>query len=368
MFEGGMIMLYTDLIAVVDLEQGDVEEVDIEEEFIEETIGGAAANLKLLEKYPDSLILGTGVLTGTLCPGSSVGVVTAKRNGTVCHSAFNWFAGPELKLSGFSFVVIKGKSQDPVYLWLHDEIADIEKTDLWGKNTWETTDILREELGENRIQTLVIGEGGEKKSGASLLVNNYWGCDDRNALASVLGEKNVKAVAMRGMGEIEIDDPETFTADAETLLSHLKSTISKKGAPIEGLDSITNRYNACFNCPYPCRNFVMTGEGKGVLIFERHLTDLMSHGLDLKTAVATLEDCYKTGVNPKYGKDPKALVTMGPQPVQPLETNEAWYYTIGICPILDRFSIDKERVLSMINAGSGMDVSQDHIDAVISAL
>ena len=361
-------MLYTDLIAVVDLEEEDVEEVDIEEEFIEESIGGAAANMTLLKEYPGSLILGTGALTGTLCPGSSVGIVTAERNGTVCHSAFNWFAGTELKLSGFSFVVIKGKASDPVYLWLHDEIADIEKTDLWGKNTWETTDILRDELGEDRIQTLVIGEGGEKQSGASLLVNNYWGCDDRNALASAFGERNMKAVAMRGMGEIEIDDPETFTAQAENLLSHFRSAVKKKGTPIEGLDAITHRYDACFNCPYPCRNFVMTGEEKGVLTFQRHLADLISHGLDVKEAVTVLEECYKYGVNPHYGTDPKALVTMEPQPVQPLESHEAWYYTMGICPILNQFSVDRETILNLVNSGTGLDLSQEDVDAVISTV
>ena len=361
--------MYTDLIAVVDLEEGEVEEVDIEEEFIEENIGGAAANYALLNEYPGSVILGTGVFTGSLFPGSAVGVVTANKNGTVCHSAFNWFAGPELKLSGFSFVVLQGKAEDPMYLWLHDEIADIEKADFWGKDTWETTDYLRDELGEDRIQTLVIGEGGEKKSGASLLVNNYWGCDDRNALASALGEKNVKAVAMRGMGELEISEPEEFVSCAETVLNDLKSAVNgKKGTPVDGLDKITHRYDACFNCPYACRNFVMTGEDKGVVTFGRHLTDLISHGLDVKTAAETLETFYRLGVNPAYGKDPHSLVSMGPQPVQPLEGKEPWYYTIGVCPILDQFNINEDHVITMINAGTGLDITRDDLDSIVSDL
>lgn len=359
--------LYTDLIAVVDLEEGDVEEVDIEEEFIQENIGGAAANVALLNEYPGSVVLGTGILTGTLFPGSAVGVITGTKNGTVCHSAFNWFAGPELKLSGFSFVVLKGKAETPVYLWLHDEIADIETTDLWGKNTWETTDYLRDELGEARIQTLVIGEGGETQSGASLLVNNYWGCDDRNGLASLLGEKNVKAIAVRGMGEVEIADPEGFVSRAEEVLTHLKSTITKKGAPIKGLDEITRQYDACFNCPYPCRNFVTTGE-EGVVIFERHLNDLISHGLDVKKAAEALQEFYKLGVNPQYGKDPTSLVSAGHQPVQPLEDKEPWYYTIGVCPILDQFQIDEDTVVDMINLGADIDITKEDLDSVVSRL
>jgi aldehyde:ferredoxin oxidoreductase len=360
--------LYTDLIAVVDLEEGDVEEVDIEEEFIEKNIGGACANVALLNQYSDSVILGTGVLTGTLFPGSALGVVTAKKNGTVCHSAFNWFSGPELKLSGFSFVVLKGKAENPVYLWLHDEIADIESTDLWGKNTWDTTSHLREELGEDRIQTLVIGEGGEKKSGAALLVNNYWGTDDRNGLAAALGEKNVKAIAMRGMGEVEIAEPEDFTSTAEEVLAGLKSKIKKRGAPVEGLEAITHRCDACFNCPYACRNFVKTGEDEGVVIFERHLRDLLAHGFDIKQAAATLQTCYQLGVNPKYGKDPKALTTLGPQPVQPLEGKEGWYYTLGVCPILDQFGIDEEAAVRAIAAGTGLDVSSESLDDIVSRL
>lgn len=357
--------LYTDLIAVIDLEEAEIEEVDIEEEFIQENIGGAAANKALLDKYPDSVVLGTGILTGTLFPGSALGVVTASKEGTVCHSGFNWFAGSELKLSGFSFVVITGKSEEPVYLWLHDEIADIEKTDAWGKNTWETTDYLREELGEDRIQTLVIGKGGESQSGASLLVNNYWGTDDRNGLASILGEKKVKAVAMRGMGEIEIANPEEFVSTAEAALTDLKGKISKKGALIDGLDAITQRYDACFNCPYACRNFVTTGE-EGVVIFERHLQDLLSHGLDVKTAAETLRECYTLGVNPSFGKDPAALLTMGAQPVQPLEKKEAWYYTVGVCPILDRFSVAEDTVLDAINHGTDLDIAKKDLDQVVS--
>ncbi|MBU6999068.1 MAG: hypothetical protein HXS41_10150 [Theionarchaea archaeon] len=360
--------LYTDLIAVVDLEEGEVEEVDIEEEFIEKNIGGACANTALLAQYPDAVVLGTGVLTGTLFPGSALGVMTAKKNGTVCHSAFNWFSGPELKLSGFSFVVLKGKAENPVYLWLHDEIADIESTDLWGKTTWDTTSWLREELGEDRIQTLVIGEGGEKKSGAALLVNNYWGTDDRNGLAALLGEKNVKGIAMRGMGEVEISEPEDFISAAEDALTGLKSKIKKRGAPVEGLDAITQRADACFNCPYACRNFVKTGTDEGVVIFERHLRDLMAHGLDVKKAAETLQTCYQLGVNPAYGKDPKALTTLGPQPVQPLEGKEGWYYTLGVCPILDQFGIDEDAAVRAVAAGTGLDISAETLDDAVSRL
>jgi len=358
--------MYTDLIAVVDLEEEEVEEIDIEEEFIEENIGGAAANVALLSEYPDAVVLGTGILTGTLFPGSAVGVISAKKNGTICHSAFNWFAGPELKLSGFSFVVLTGKADQPAYLWLHDEILDIEETDLWGKNTWETTDYLRDELGEDRIQTLVIGEGGEQKSGASLLVNNYWGIDDRNALASALGERNIKAIAMRGMGEIEIAEPEEFVSKAEEVLADLKGKISQKGAPIDGLDEATQRYDACFNCPYACRNFVTTGEDEGVVIFERHLTDLISHGLDVKTAATTLREHYKWGVNPAYGKDPASLVSVESQPVKPLEKKEPWYYTIGVCPILDQFKISEEAVVDMINLGTGLDITKEDLSNIVS--
>ncbi len=359
--------LYTDLIAVVDLKKGEVEEVDIEEEFIQENIGGAAANAALLAEHPGSVVLGTGILTGTLFPGSAVGVVTAKRNGEICHSAFNWFAGPELKLSGFSFVILEGKAEEPVYLWLHDEIADIENAETWGKDTWETTHHLRDELGENRIQILVIGEGGEKKSGAALLINNYWGTDDRNALASVLGEKNVKAVAMRGMGEVEISEPEEFVSKAEEVLNSLKSKITRTGAPIQGLDQITQKYNACFNCPYACRNSVQIGE-EGVVIFERHLRDLVSQGLDIKKAAETLKECYKLGVNPKYGKDPRSLVTLGPQPVQKLEDREPWYYTVGICPILDQFGISEDAVIDAINLGAGLDITKEGLEKIVSRL
>jgi aldehyde:ferredoxin oxidoreductase len=199
-------------------------------------------------------------------------------------------------------------------------------------------------------------------------VNNYWGCDDRNGLASALGEKNVKAVAMRGMGEVEIADPEAFVSAAETALTSMKSRITRKGAPIDGLDTITHRYDACFNCPYPCRNFVMTGEEEGVVTFQRHLTDLMSHGLDIKAAAETLQECYKLGVNPAYGKDPASLVSAGPQPIQPLEGKEPWYYTLGVCPILDQFQVDEDTVVEIINAGVEFDITKEDLATIVSRL
>jgi aldehyde:ferredoxin oxidoreductase len=142
--------MYTEYYLVVDLATGEAEEVELEEEFVEQYVGGAKLNLALYEKYKDEdpIVFGSGLFTSTMVPGSCLGVLTAKSplTGKVAHAPITWNAGAELKFTGYSFVVVKNKAAEPTYLWLHDEIADfVDASAIWGKDTWEATDSIRDE-------------------------------------------------------------------------------------------------------------------------------------------------------------------------------------------------------------------------------
>ncbi len=319
--------LTNETILIVDLASGETYKEDIDEEFYESHIGGVRINLALFEKYQeeDPIILGTGLLTGTLVPGSALGIVTAKspQTGKVCHAPICIYGGMELKYAGFDFVVIKGISPNPVYLWLHDEVADInDAVDLMGKDSWATTDELRKSLGEDIIQVLNIGPAGERQSDLAQIILNYWATGDRWGFGKLLGQKNVKAIALRGMGIFDLEDEEGFVDACADLFKAFKdepSLSGKKGiidiAAAMGeditdwLSPIIHRHSADYNCPYPINTFVKYNEDPTILketdVAETgfYLTDIYGllefkkMGLSAEDSCRMLEACAREGIN-----------------------------------------------------------------------
>ena len=425
-----MDYMYSGLILVVDLESGEAEEVDLEEEFIKDNLGGATANLALYEEYKDKdpMILGSGFFTGTLVSGSALGIVTAKSplTGKIAHAPLAWFFGPELKLSGYDFVVLLNKSEKPVYLWLHDEMADVkDASGIWGKDTWETTDFLRNELGDDRVQVLTIGKAGENRVKSAQLINNYWVSGDKFGFGAVFGEKNVKALALRGMGELELDDPEAFLEKDLVLLGKVKERVTGKnvdwlanesGVDIGGLEPFIHRNNACFNCPYPCRPYVKYNEVStvmsstkvqepGVLISDLYGMVCFSKKLDMETSLRAIEKCSRVGIDPvvagslikNTGLDdvlreidsmvPSESDVSGIKPwdkdfdygafgsfCPPLtddwKEKVALSYTLGLCPILLSLvpELNKEALVEMINITAGWEITVDDLDNVVKRL
>ena len=315
---------YKEAILVVDLETKECETEDLNEELVEKALGGAAINMALYEKYKDRdpLIIGTGFFTGTFMPAGSGGVITGKSpiTGKIAHVPFGIYAGVELKLTGFDFVVILGKADAPVRLWLHDGLADADDaSDVWGKDVWESTDKMREIYGDDMIQLLLIGPAGENKVKAASVSENYWGSNDNLGLGAVFGEKNLKAVCMRGLDSLEV--AEGFFAKCIELKNEITGgTISGKAGlkdiavdlgidagAIEKLNSTTHRNNAGYNCPYPAYTYLkyreapsamaMQGEAEpGCLITNiAGFAALNSAGVDAPEAI---EKCNRLGICP----------------------------------------------------------------------
>lgn len=323
-----MEYLASNKIAIVDLGKAEVQEEELEETLVQERIGGAGITTALYRRFEaeDPIVLGSGLLTGTLVPGSALGLVTAKSplNGKISHAPLTLYLGMELKFSGFDYIVIKGASANPVYLWLHDGILDIQKADeLWGKETWTATDTIRLELGDDLIQVLVIGPAGETGSSAAQLINNYWGSGDRWGFGGLFGSKKLKGIAIRGMGLLEISDPEGFIARCQSLLSEIKKGpwAGKKGIPdlaaalgeegVAGwLDPITHRHKSCFNTPFATNTFVFLDEDPrlfqepeggepGFLINDVYgLLGLKKFGLSAVDACRIMKKCARLGLDP----------------------------------------------------------------------
>lgn len=190
-----------------------------------EWVGGLGVGIKILydELKPwvtpydpaNVLVFGTGPMNGTLAPASGRLSAHSKSPMTfgIGSSNAGGFFAPELKYAGFDHVVIKGKADRPVYLWINDgEVSIKDASELWGKTTWETDDIIKSDFGDPGIQTLSIGAAGENLvRGACIMVNKNRALG-RCGLGAVMGSKNLKAIAVRGTGSVEVADPDRFIA------------------------------------------------------------------------------------------------------------------------------------------------------------
>ncbi|MGD0424848.1 MAG: aldehyde ferredoxin oxidoreductase family protein [Candidatus Bathyarchaeia archaeon] len=173
------------------------------------------------------LIFATGPLTGTLAPSAGSWEACFKSPLTnvwgEARSGGSW--GPRLKQAGFDFLIVTGRSDKPVYLWMNDgqiEIRSAEK--LVGKNVIETDQIVKEEIGDHQASVAAIGQAGENKVRFAAIMNDIDRAAGRCGGGAVMGSKNLKAVAANGTRGISLADPEGFreavTAANETMIKN----------------------------------------------------------------------------------------------------------------------------------------------------
>lgn len=161
---------------------------------------------------PDNkLIFATGVLTYSKFAGASRFSVMAKSPLTGGYGeaeAGGWW-GPELVAAGFNAIILEGKAEKPVYLWLHDGVAEIRDAGtIWGKTNKQAYDWLIAEHGKARIAQ--IGPAGENLVRYAHILNELHHVNGRSGLGAVMGSKKVKAIVVRGTAERELADPEAF--------------------------------------------------------------------------------------------------------------------------------------------------------------
>ena len=208
---------------MIELSRGKVQKQPLNEEMVKNFVGGRGINSKILfdETTPgidplspnNTLIFGTGPLNGTLSPSSGRWTVTSKSpiTGILGDANAGGSFGPELKFAGYDHVVIKGKAEKPVYLFIDDDQVHIRKADhLWGKDTWETDKIIKQELGDREIQIAYIGPAGENLARIACVMSNLTRAAGKTGQGAVMGSKNLKAIAVRGTKGITVAHPEEF--------------------------------------------------------------------------------------------------------------------------------------------------------------
>ncbi len=194
-----------------------VEEPD--EKFYRKYMGGSAlAMYYLLKEMPagvdplvpeNVLVLALSVLTGTAISGQSRMTAAAKSplTGGIGDSQGGGFFPAELKFAGFDAIVIKGKADKPVYLWIHDGKYELrDAAHLWGKITGEAEAMIKEELGDDKIEVWQIGPAGEKGVRFAGIFSMSNRANGRTGMGAVMGSKNLKAVAVRGKRRPRVAD------------------------------------------------------------------------------------------------------------------------------------------------------------------
>jgi aldehyde:ferredoxin oxidoreductase len=226
----------------VDLTSGKTSVEPLNEEFAKKYIGGIGLGMRLwlenskpgVEPFsPENpLILATGPIAGTMWPTggnghafvskspASYGVGEAKAHGTF---------GTELKRAGYDVVIMNGKSERPVYLWIDDDSVQlVDASQLMGKSPQETEDAIREELGDYYIRVAAIGVAGEKLSRIACIINDKTRAAGRTGLGAVMGSKNLKAIAVRGTCDITVAKPEVFMEMVKEFHERMKGPAASK--------------------------------------------------------------------------------------------------------------------------------------------
>jgi len=207
-------------IAYIDLSTGDVETKPIPREIRKKFLGGRGLDAYLLYNHtekgcdplgPDNaLIISGGILTATCASATARTHIMAKSplTGLLGSANMGGFFAPELAWAGFHHLVIKGKAENPVYIFIHNgDIQIREATHLWGMSTTEAQWKIREELGDEEVKSCVIGPAGENLVRYANVMTGVKNSAGRSGMGCVMGSKKLKAVAVRGTMDIHIAHP-----------------------------------------------------------------------------------------------------------------------------------------------------------------
>ena len=295
----------------VDLTKKEFSIRDVDEETRRKYIGGAGIAAKILwdettgttdPLSPETpLIFITGPLTGTTMPLSSRHIVAGISPLTniwgEAHAGGAW--ADELVHTGFDGVVIRGKAEKPVYIWLQDGDVEIrDASHLWGMDTYEVEEPLKRET-DKKASVLTIGPAGERLVKIACIMND--GKQGRAAarcgLGAVMGSKRLKAIVVRGTRKISIYDKDRFKESVAKIYAQspvkkheemvgmeanrLKRFLESGGTPIKNWQLGTfdpanqladglcqTKPLFCRHCPYSDMESKQTEEGERHMVYE----------------------------------------------------------------------------------------------------
>jgi aldehyde:ferredoxin oxidoreductase len=218
----------------INLSTGEINKAVIPEEDIKRFIGGRGLGTKILwDKLPNpgvdplspenALLFMPGPFSGLPIPSSSRTCVVTKsprtsavdptfdHGSTVSYSNMGGFFGPEMKFAGYDGICVTGKAKNPVYIKIEDDKVEIlDATKFWGMGTEEFDNALIEELGDRKFESTYIGPAGENLVPMACILNTAARAAGRGGTGSVMGSKNLKAIAVKGSQSPQLGDHKEY--------------------------------------------------------------------------------------------------------------------------------------------------------------
>ncbi|MEM2875480.1 MAG: aldehyde ferredoxin oxidoreductase family protein, partial [Candidatus Bathyarchaeia archaeon] len=343
---------YIGKILNLDLNASEIWEEDLDWDVADKYVGGRGYAAKILYDdlkpktdpfSPDNiLIIATGPLTGTIAPTSGRFCVSSKSplTGTVfdsqCGGTFGWV----MKRSGFDAIVIKGRSEKPVYLYVKNGKAELRLAEhLTNKLTCEVEDAIKSEVG-GKAKVLSIGPAGENLVKIASIISDKYRAAGRGGLGAVMGSKNLKAIAVEGSRKVEVANPKALLNEVKKTLEVLRMNpltgdslkkygtgclmhlVNKAGVLptmnfnfgyFENVENISGealrntlleRSEGCYACPIRCGRIIRLSRGpyKGELVGGPEFESLWSLGAqcgfaDLDEIAVANDLCNRYGID-----------------------------------------------------------------------
>lgn len=222
-------------LAIIDVTQRSVDIQEIDDQILTECMGGKGLATHLLLKHnpggvdplaPENhFIIGLGPLTDSLIYGSCRYGIFSKSplTGFYAESYSGGKAAASISRTGYDAILIKGASDKPIWLEITDtDVIFHDAGHLWGKDTFETEDSVKEACGRKDAGALVIGPAGENLVRFAVVENDYWRSAGRTGMGAVLGAKKIKALVFHGHQKRSFHDPDGIKAYSKTMLKECK--------------------------------------------------------------------------------------------------------------------------------------------------
>jgi aldehyde:ferredoxin oxidoreductase len=257
---------YAGTILYIDLTTGKTRTEKLSDEVAKKYIGGIGLGMNLWLSNSKAgvdplsaenpLVLAIGPVSGTMFPTGGNGHAfiskSPETNGVgeaVSHGTF----GAELKRAGYDAVILTGKAEKPVYIWIDDDTVQLlDASQVWGKSPFETEDAIKTEVGDYYVRVASIGLAGEKQSKIANIINEKTRAAGRTGLGAVMGSKNLKAIAVRGTRDIVVAKPEEFIEMVKEFHERMKGPAAQKYRTLGTTENLM-AHNA-LTC-LPTRNF-----------------------------------------------------------------------------------------------------------------
>jgi aldehyde:ferredoxin oxidoreductase len=196
----------------------------------------------------NKIIWATGPLTGTMAStGGRYSVITkGALTGAIACSNSGGYWGAELRMAGWDMIIFEGKSAKPVYLVIENDKAELhDAAFIWGKSVWETEPAIKARHQEPQMRVSGIGRAGETGCLYAGVINDLHRAAGRSGVGTVMGSKNLKAIAVRGtLGVGNIRDFKAFmqaTTAAKKVLHD--NAVTGQGLPAYGTQVLMNVIN-----------------------------------------------------------------------------------------------------------------------------